>query len=331
LFCMNNAAFWTADPQFGVGPHPVDFVAVDNNFKVIRECFLKSSRVKEVYINELYKEEDTSHIDKGFLCYTNHWCRNFQHLLVELMPKMITYKRNFQELDNVPLLLPPLLQNTLVMDLLDLLEIPREQVNSLESGSSYHVDNLFYSDYDPQPGFKLRGFKYPLGCLKTLNKKCRSLAVSCEPSKKLIYISRTEEPCAEFNNAQSGGRSRGGNGRILSNEEAMLESLKDYSIHPLFMGRTSVKEKVPLLRRVETLIIPSGAGVMNIVFADNLKKLIILASGLGRVYLDFFERLCNHLHPQCKFMVIQCTTGAFLHSPFTVNPNLVMEALSDDK
>jgi capsular polysaccharide biosynthesis protein len=310
-----------------------NFVAVDNNFKVIRECFLKNGGIPEVYINELYKEEeDTFHIDKGFLCYTSHWSRNFQHLLFELLPKMITYKRNFQELANVPLLLPPLLQNTLVMDLLDLLEIPREQVNSLESGSSYHVDNLFYSDYDTQPGLHRKRFKYPLDCLKIINKKCRSLAVSCEPSKKLIYISRTEEPCPEFNNSQSGGRgSRGGNGRILSNEEAMLESLKDYSIHPLFMGRTSVKEKVPLLRSVETLIIPSGAGVMNIVFADNLKKLIILASGLGQVYLDFFERLCNHLHPQCKFMVIQCTTGAFLHSPFTVNPNLVMEALSDDK
>ena len=303
-----------------------NFVAIDSDCKIIRECFLNHPTIKDLRFND--KSVARTHkIDKGFLCYSNHWSSNFQHLLVELVPKIVTYKDSILgKYDDVPMILPPLLQNNLVRDICDLLGVPKASIVNLKPNLEYKVGTLLYSDYRGARGHTGSGSanEYAFSCLKKVHNLVCSLPTASTASKN-IYISRTDKKDPQTNNGQNGAN------RTLSNETDLLESLKSRDFHCLFMGSTSVKEKASLLGNAETIIVPFGAGVMNIIFAKNIKRLVILDSGLDNGPF-FFTSLCNYIHPNCRcdFIPLMSKSASHVHSPFTIDPKLVIRSLSND-
>ena len=299
-----------------------DFVAVDKQLNIIRECFFISPRFKDVtQVNKKYIDEtQENQIAAGYLCYSNNWSLNFQHFLQETLPKMVTYKNDVMNAHtDVPILLPPTLNNRLAIDLLDLLEIPKEKRMWLEKESTYHVSKLFYSQYEP-----VHVSDYPFNCLKLVNHLCEALP---HGGNSNVYVSRNEKQDLLNNNNAAGLK------RVLSNEDDLVSSLEPYDFSCLHLGSTSIREKVSLLSQAETIIVPAGAGVMNIVFTRHLKHLIILGSGSGQYMIDNWIRLCNYIHTNCKCSYIPPTTAAVddgtsnLHKPFTIDPRPVIEAV----
>ena len=301
-----------------------DFVAVDKKLNIIRECFLISPKFKDItQANEKYTGTRRGKpIADGYLCYSNNWSLNFQHFLQETLPKMVTYKNDVMNVHvGVPILLPPSLNNRLAIDLLDLLEIPEENRTWLKEKSTYSVTKLFYSKYAP-----VHLSEYPFACLKLVNRLCKPLPSSGSVN---VYISRNEKRDLLNNNNAAGLK------RFLSNEEDLFSSLKPYNFTRLHLGSTSVREKASLLGQAETMVVPAGAGVMNLVFTRQLKRLVILGSGSGQYMIDNWIRLCNYIYPNCKCVYVPPITSGVddgtsnLHKPFAVDPQLAVEALKE--
>ena len=319
VISKNNCRIFCSPPVQSGCRYPI--AAINSDMELIVECSLATYKSESQPINfDLAKKTtENKFLENGFLCYASHWSLNYQHFLMETFPKILTYKKEL--LNTCPILIPYLHKNKLVDDILNLLSIPDDNIIYLDHSAVYSVNKLYYSSYVPQT--MLDKNSYVFASLKVLQDL--SLSERPAPAPVNIYISRTENQASLYNNNQNGSK------RILENEEEVLERLQQHGFHRTFLGSTSIKKKVELLYHAQTIIVPSGAGIMNIVFVKSLKKLIVLESGLGEGIMKLSSKLCSYLHPDAQFIRVPAATlGKDKDSPFTTNPDLIIEGLSSE-
>lgn len=193
-------------------------------------------------------------LDAGFLFYSDPWSCNFQHFLVELLPKMVDYlATRVRHGRSIPLLVPRWSQNQISREVFDLFGVS-ENVVILNPDTVYDLDALYssgyaldYSGITPKlvHSFRLlrhrlsRGYRRP------------------GTATRRIYLAR-DGGAAPAHNDNGAGASR-----VITNHAALQEIMDQRSFESVTMGRFTLFEKMRRLSGCEVLVSPMGANLMN--------------------------------------------------------------------
>ena len=292
----------------------------DNSYNIIWDCFHgrefwpKPTNVK--HLADPYPEK----IDKGYLFCSSSWSANFQHFLQDTLPKMFSYKQEVLDKGkDIPILIPDPLNNNLTREMLDIIEIPRNRAVWLARDGQFMVKEMYYT-----PFHSWDCSDFPFECLKQIHIKCNRLYTSSVTNPN-IYISRNKERIDKENNNNANGVSR-----VMSNEKEFSETLDRFGFQTLRLGSSTIKEKCELMHNTKTIVVPSGAGVMNLLFTRGLKNLIVLDSGCGKFLVRGWEKLLECIYgEECKYTYIKSpvSSAGHLQKPFTIDIKSVSKAI----
>jgi capsular polysaccharide biosynthesis protein len=297
-----------------VGGHEdfCDFAAFTHEGNLVEECFftpgvaLVPSKTYNPSVESVLKAE---YLDEIFLAHSSQWSGNFQHFMIELLPKLMNYRKNIL---GVRLMPSPESKNNFFMDICNLIGIPRDIILFPQLDSSYNVKSLHFCGWEAN----MNCTEYTFNALKSFNQICKSQ--SKESDVRKVYISRNnEDQDFENNNNQTG------NNRLAANEKEFIDQISLAGFNTLHMASKRVEEKISLLSSVETLLVPDGASSMNALFARNLKNVIILDTGLGDTHFLFTKLLIQHVFPECKVDYIKSDRPTGMQIPFHINTKAI--------
>ena len=165
-----------------------------------------------------------------------------------------------------------------------------------ESLSAIGVDLDKIIEIDPLQGVQCeklictsapRGFSSNI-CPGWLIDSYRSVVLADNPQHKgeRIYISR-----------------RDAGGRMLNNEEEVVEYLLKMNFSIITLSEYDFKHKVALFRDAEIIVGMTGAGMTNLMFASPGTKVLELHPPTFTNYL--YASICAHLHLQYKYLSLQ--------------------------
>lgn len=283
--------------------------AFDHEGHLLKECFFISrfdSVRANTYTRSMGSALKAEYLDEVFLAHTNQWSGNFQHFITELLPKLMNYRKNIL---GMKLICSPLSGNKFFFDICSLLDIPKDFIVVSEFETCYNVKSLSFCGYEEN----MACTEYTLNALKSFNQICKDRS-SKESGTTRAYISRNNDvQDIQNNNNQTG------NQRFAKNEKEFTDKISTVGFNTVYMANKSIKEKISILSNVETLLIPDGASSMNILFARNLKNVIILDTGVPDGHFSFTKSLVEHVFPKCKVEYIKSDRPTGGHSPFYIN------------
>jgi capsular polysaccharide biosynthesis protein len=261
-----------------------------------------------------------------FLLYSNNYFVNFQHLLVEFMPKIIVYTECFSNNNNIKLAVPYMCINKFTSELISLLGIKDENIIILEKGK-YDIHCLYYCNY--QDGFKTPFKIEQINFWKNIRK---TLQDAKEPisTKRFVYLRRNESGNSDMNNNQAGCE------RYIINQSELDILFKKYNYENLYMATKNIKEKTEALENVDVLISEYGANLMNLLFAKNPPKIIILIGNEGWKKLDYYTTLFNiwfenkeYKTKEFIFPCKECENHRTSNVPYFVNINIIEDYIKN--
>jgi len=186
-------------------------------------------------------------IDKNYLIITDYWSNNYFHWFSEALPRLL----NAQAIKNdVSIILLPLSyeKKNFVIESLDLLNIPYEFT---EKKVNLYVKKILFA-----PHLITSGHHIPK-IMKQLKKELIKKDTQSRYKIRRMYISRQNATL-----------------RNILNEEELFPILKKYHFEVVKMENYSWQEQVLMMKDVEYLVGPHGAGLTNMLFSTN--KLSIL-------------------------------------------------------
>ena len=149
---------------------------------------------------------------------------------------------------------------------LDLLEVPRSKLRTVERGQVVHCEALLVPALLTSKAAIAEGIEWLRGRLS-------HLLVPRAEANALLYVSRADA-------AQ----------RHVLNETALEDALKDLGFTTFVPGRCSVVEQIRAFSSARVIVAVHGAGLTNMVFAPSHAQYIeIVSSALGQ--MDDFRRI----------------------------------------
>ncbi len=98
--------------------------------------------------------------------------------------------------------------------------------------------------------------------VQLLKEKSAKFATDIKPLGAYIYVSR----------ADTSGKTK----RSVANEKELVEELKKRGFKVIIPGKHTLAEQVKMFKEAKVIMGPHGAGLTNLLFADNFKALIEL-------------------------------------------------------
>jgi capsular polysaccharide biosynthesis protein len=77
----------------------------------------------------------------------------------------------------------------------------------------------------------------------------------------------------------------------MVNESAVRETLQPFGFKPYTLDEMEFEDQVRLFARAETVVAPHGAGLVNIMFGENLDVVELVNNHISDVYYMFAETL----------------------------------------
>ena len=123
-----------------------------------------------------------------------------------------------------------------------------------------------------------------------------------------------------------------GAGRVLLNEAEVGAALGARGYDTFYMEELSIDDKIHRLARTRRVVMPIGAGLVNLAVARQLEHLLILQHPFVNLPAAWFERYLRQFS-SCRVSVLEVTVAGDLpegqrqHAPFTAAPQDIARIL----
>lgn len=261
-----------------VGPHAL---TITSNHKYVLENSLGSlnglarSVLKAVFDGVLPHRKNPNHTVEIAVSLVGPWCRGYYHWFSDYLLQLKGIEA-FTELngDKPKVIVPPNMPHWMESSLkligfnnTDLLKWTgdRVRVNRLVVPSLRRQTE--FTDYN-------KGFMFSPSAYKWLSSSLRDSVNTEISSSNRIYISR--EKAAQ---------------RRVVNRNEVLAVLDEYGFEPYVLEDLSFKRQVALLSDADAIVGPSGAGMVNMMYADDPMIITLFGSPVNACYPVMAESL----------------------------------------
>ncbi|WP_239639503.1 glycosyltransferase family 61 protein [Halobiforma nitratireducens] len=197
---------------------------------------------------------------------------NYYHWTLECLPKLLGIETYRRETGNTPTVLLPPNPSSWMLESLELVANAEIDTEPLRPGA-IRVDRFVAPSY-PTPSrrecFWVRDRVHDAVDVETSDSEAY-------PSR--IYVSR-----------------RNATVRRVENEPAVLEALSEFDIEPFELETLSVSEQARLFANAEFVVSPHGAGLANIVYADDPTVLELFGQKEKTTFSRLSKLLNNEYH-----------------------------------
>jgi len=195
------------------------------------------------------------------------------HYLYNLFPILYRYKYDIGYM-NLKLCFSHKLYTGLLTNLLNILEIPHENIIVLKDNILYNFKNVYT--------YEIVNNDWNIDPIKWLVSRVIDPTLIVEDKIGYIIYNST-------NNSTK---------RNLINQEDIIIYCKNNNIDILDMGKYSIEEKGKIMSKYTTIITLYGSGINNIMFAPNIKKIITFNSmaqhhAYGNVAFEWMKKIHN--------------------------------------
>jgi capsular polysaccharide biosynthesis protein len=231
--------------------------------------------------SDLVNNKNIYNIENIFLFYSFHFQISLCHYLSQCIPKLVDYKN----LNNPRILLgiPKHTYNELTIDILNYYKISKDLIFLLEDNIVYNIKNLYHKNH-------YESWDICDNKLKIYNTIRNNLEINDTIPIKRIYLKRDGISNKNTGNGEVGIT------RKISNEDLLINKLKELNFEIITLGNKNLVEKKNLLNNCDILITQLGANLFNLAFSNLPKKIIILSNnylvGID-FYLNFLSKLNN--------------------------------------
>ena len=301
-------------------------VLTDDNVLIEETSYIglypTNSDDRPIILSNIQKSRRINHGNQEkVVVLTNHWDQNYQHFLMETLPRLHLLITSFSV--DIPIILTDARH---IRDIVGIL-YPDQNFIFLSGG---------------------QGFDQPVECI-TISYVQKNLgrihplciAAMRELRNKVIEISRKEniEP-SSLVSAQSvsiGRRtdnSNSGSARIMINQSEYTEYLNNAGYSEVFLEDYNLIQKARVLSSAKTIITPLGANIMNLMFADSAERIFLIPHKLAfwspAWFIEFIKLMCTSAK---SVEVIECVTihdGPHkFNKPFSVEIEALGKAINN--
>lgn len=99
--------------------------------------------------------------------------------------------------------------------------------------------------------------------------------------------------------------------RVPSNLEEVRKFLFSSSFQEVAVDSISLREQISIFRNAEEICIITGAAVTNLVYCQNLKKLVILVIDQSEAFMIFWNEYCEFLGIEATFIYSENSKNSF--------------------
>lgn len=270
-------------------------------------------------------------IDTLFLAYTNKWVVNYQHLISDFYPYLYYYKKYHSHLY---IGIPKFIKTKPLLELLDIMDIQKENIVWLKYNTIYHINNLITYRYGRT--LVTSELDWSIEPLQFLNKRLTmsnsintiqnindnnkivkpNINEDLEKIKNnILFISRDDVTTKDNNNNFAG------KARDLLNKDNLYKYLSDNIIDIKSMSQYTIKEKTSILSNYDTFVTLHGANIINIVFAKDINNLIVLNNKrtveYNKYYKELYEKM--HCHKINLISIVDDMACKYFNQPYIVN------------
>lgn len=190
---------------------------------------------------------------------------NYYHWTVECLPRLRGIERWYQQTGNQTTLLIPPDPPSWMVESIEILASKSYKAREFTE-ASHTVQELIVPTY-PSPS--------PISC-EWLRKKSVAGIVHSKPTASRIYISREKA-----------------NRRRVANQGEIEDVLSQFGFESYVLEEMSIRDQVRLFMNAEAVVSPHGAGLANIVYADN-PVIIELFGSEKKTTFYRLAKLLNH-------------------------------------
>lgn len=221
------------------------------------------------------KENRLTRFDSGLpLIPYKDWECNYYHWILEILPQVRALETYSQVTGEEPLIILPPDPPDFATELLRLTGIQSDQWVKLSSESAFIgravlPETRYWSgsEYNPTQS-----------SLNWLQNRLQANADTTKSSFSAnIYISRNDADC-----------------RDVENEEDVIEVLSKFGFEKYLLSEHTVEEQIQMFSNARHVVSPHGAGLVNIIFGDDIEIIEFLARGSQRPFFFLLSDLLGH-------------------------------------
>jgi capsular polysaccharide biosynthesis protein len=209
------------------------------------------------------KLRKVKYIPEGFLL-TNIMGYNYFHFLIDSFPRILDFRLIMKTYPDLKLLLNH--KTSFAESYLELLGIPKNRIEWLNSNS--WVEKLFFSNYKHVPSNpKMDWTRFVYDKMALLNLS----SILIRKSQKMA--GKSQFPRRIFISRRKAGT------RTVVNEKDVIEFLSKFNFKPVCLEELEAWQQVHMIANADFIVAPHGAGLANLIYADNA------------VILEFFPKI----------------------------------------
>lgn len=216
----------------------------------------------------------------------------YYHWILLYLPKLRLLQRYEKQTGNEPIILIENEPPSFVTETLSLLGIDSSRLVEW-SGKKQEVNNLIVTNYRIH-STGMNVFEQSNEDYLWLRDKMKSSVNHKQSSGRKLYISR-----------QHANR-----GRKIANYAAVKEAIESHGFEPVIMESLSIKEQIKLVSQADVIMGPHGAGLVNMVFAKDVKIIELFPQNVLKPH---FYMLADLMGFEYESLVANSVEGNNLH------------------
>ncbi len=272
---------------------------IQNKFMLIESAFNLTRFLTDIMFPFLIPRRTKM---KGVYTSIMQWDHfpNYYHFLIENLPRFYAISK-IEELE-INLIVPKNYKK-FYLDIIKIFLDNRFKIIPIERDEIWELEKFYFASFCSND-FNCKGYipKVYLDFVKY--KIFEHFGIKKTTRSKRIYVSR----------------SRAKRRRLL-NEEKLFRILKKYNFVKIHAEDLSFKEQVTMFNSAKIVVGPSGAGLSNIIFSENITLLELYPP---EYITQFFFMLCKILGFNYKYII---GYGNFENDDFRVNLNKIENIL----
>jgi len=280
-----------------------------SNNNVLNNSFYFKKIIKINHVKEIV---GTFAINDLYLAYSNSWVMNYQHLISDFYPYLYYYKIYHS---NIYIGIPEFIKSQPLDELINLIGINKNKIIWLRNNVMYSIKNFYTHRYGrtlviPELNWSIEPLKYFNNILNTPKQNNNVL-------NKMLFISRDDVVLPTNNNNFAG------KARDVINKDQLYDYFKQNNIEIEYMSKFNIIEKNKLLAKYDTFITLYGANIINLVFAKNIKHLIILCNKQNVSCVNYYKELLEKIYGH-SINIISITdfeAHKYFNQPYIININ----------
>lgn len=204
----------------------------------------------------------------------NGWERNYYHWILEILPQVRAFETYSQVIGEVPLIILPPNPPNFATELLSLTGIQSDQWVKLSSESA-SIRRVVLPETRYWSGSEYNPTQSELDWLR--DRLRANVDTTKSPFSPNIYISRNDADC-----------------RDVENEKEVMGVLDKFGFEKYILSEHTAEEQIQMFSNANHVVAPHGAGLVNIMFGDDIETLEFLARSSQRPFFYYLSGLLGH-------------------------------------